>query len=111
MIAHVSVLIFYFILSYYFDGGMEYMLKFAEEWLSELDHEDLRSLLMFLVIMLMKHFNFTQTNADSTLIKQQKRVREMFGGGRALWSSIKESSPLAGKEDTDGVECYGRMKT
>ena len=61
------------------------MLMFAEEWLSELDREDLRSLSMFLVIMLVKHFNFTWTNAE-------KYAAQATGKGersvRRWWSSL-----------------------
>ena len=39
--------------------------KFSEEWLSQLDKENVKGLSMFLVFQLVQHFRFTWTNAET----------------------------------------------
>ena len=43
---------------------MDYLLEFSQQWLTELDNENIRSLSIFLVYHLVKYFKFTWTNAE-----------------------------------------------
>ena len=55
-------------------GRMDYLMKFSQQWLSELDNESIRSLSMLLVFQLVHYFKFTWTNAE-------KRAAHAVGKG------------------------------
>ena len=80
--------------------------KFSEEWLLQLDKENVKGLSMFLVFQLVQHFRFTWTNAETCAAqavgKGERSVRR--------WRSVLIKHRGQFPSSKQGWECSGRTK-